>query len=298
MTTIEESRSSASNFLDGGVFHRIPWRKFIAFALVGALAVLFALPFYWMVISSFKTKDDVWAWPIRWWPEKFHWENYPEAWTEYPFTQFYINTLTLTGLRLIGTIVSCTSVAYAFARLRAPMKGILFICLLSTMMLPQQVTLIPLFYIWHKLGALNTYYPLVVPSFFASAYHVFLLRQFFLTIPEQLGESAKIDGCSQLGILWRIYLPLCKPALAVVAIFTFQWSWGDFFNPLIYLTDLKKMPISYGIYVFKNEVQYGGITYWNYIMAMSVVMVLPPLILFFSAQRYFIQGIVMTGIKG
>ena len=165
-------------------------------------------------------------------------------------------------------------------------------------MLPPQVTLIPTFIIWYKLGFLNTYWPLVLPSFFGSAYHIFLLRQFFMTIPGQLAEAAKIDGCSSWGILWRIYLPLSKPALAVVAIFTFQWSWGDFFSPLIYLIDVNKMPIAYGIFLFRGEAQYSGIAYWHYIMAMSTVMVMPPLILFFTAQKFFIQGIVMTGIKG
>ncbi|MCD6519600.1 MAG: carbohydrate ABC transporter permease [Anaerolineae bacterium] len=277
---------------------RVPWRKTLAFSLIIPLSILFFIPFYWMIISSLKTKDEVFAWPIVWFPKVLHWENYPEAWKTYPFTRFYLNTIGLTALRLQGVLLSCTSVAYAFARLRTPLKGVLFTFLLSTMMLPRQVTLIPMFVIWYRLGALNTYWPLVLPYFFGSAYHIFLLRQFFLTIPPQLGEAAKIDGCSEWGILWRIYLPLSKPALAVVSIFTFQWSWGDFFSPLIYLTDLEKMPVSFGIFLFKNEAQYGGITYWHHIMAMSVVMVLPPIILFFTAQKYFIQGIVMTGIKG
>ena len=299
MTVVNQSRRLVASGVGRRIrWRRIPWQKLLAFALVIPLAVSFVIPFYWMVVASFKTKDEVWAWPIRWWPERILWRNYPLAWKEYPFTRFYTNTLMMTALRLVGTILSCTSVAYAFARLRAPTKGILFTCLLSTMMLPRQVTLIPTFVIWHRLGALNTYWPLILPSFFGSAYHVFLLRQFFLTIPAQLAEAAKIDGCSQIGILWRVYLPLSKPALAVVSIFTFQWSWGDFFSPLIYLIDLDKMPISYGIFLFKSEAQWGGITYWHYIMAMSVVMVLPPLLLFFTAQKYFIQGIVMTGIKG
>lgn len=277
---------------------RISWSKVIAFILVLPLAALFITPFFWMISASFKTKDEVWAWPIKWLPDRVRWENYPEAWVEYPFTQLYLNTFMLTSLRLLGTILSCTSVAYAFSRLKSPLKQVLFTLVLSTMMLPRQVTLIPTFFIWHRLGGLNTYWPLVLPSFFGSAYHIFMLRQFFMTIPPQLGEAARIDGCSELGILWRIYIPLSKPALAVVSIFTFQWSWGDFFSPLIYLNDLAKMPIAYGIFLFKSEAQYGGITYWNYIMAMSVVMVLPPVLLFFLAQKYFVQGIVLTGIKG
>lgn len=279
-------------------WRRLPWRKIIALIIIIPLAFSFFIPFYWMVISSLKTKDEVFAWPMVWFPKQLLWRNYIEAWTRANFTDYYRNTIILTALRMLGTILSCTSVAYAFARLRTPLKGLLFTCLLSTMMLPHQVTLIPTFVIWYRLGALNTFWPLVLPSFFGSAYHVFLLRQFFLTLPEQLGEAAKIDGSSEWGILWRIYLPLSMPALAVVAIFTFQWSWGDFFSPLIYLSDDRKMPIAYGIYIFRGQAQYGGIPYWHYIMAMSTVMVLPPIILFFTAQKFFIQGIVMTGIKG
>lgn len=279
-------------------WHRMPWRKIIAFLLVIPLSVSFAIPFYWMVISSLKELNEVFEWPVVWFPKRLLWRNYIEAWEIAPFDRYYRNTIYMTAMRLIGTLLSCTAVAYAFARLRTPLKGALFTCLLSTLMLPHQVTLIPTFVIWYKLGALDTYWPLILPSFFGSAYHIFLLRQFFLTIPGQLGEAAKIDGASEWGILWRIYLPLSKPALAVVAIFTFQWSWGDFFSPLIYLTDVKKMPISYGIFLFRGEAQYGGIAYWHYIMAMSVIMILPPIILFFTAQKFFIQGIVMTGIKG
>jgi multiple sugar transport system permease protein len=299
MSATRQSLARAVPTLRGGIrWGRVPWRKIIGLAMIIPLAVIFAIPFYWMVISSLKTKDEVFAWPMVWFPKELLWSNYPEAWATSPFTAFYRNTVVLTGLRLTGTILSCTSVAYAFARLRTPLKGVLFTCLLSTMMLPNQVTLIPTFVIWYRLGALDTYWPLVLPSFFGSAYHIFLLRQFFLSIPDQLGEAAKIDGASEWGILWRIYLPLSKPALAVVSIFTFQWSWGDFFSPLIYLIDVKKMPISYGIFLFRGQAQYGGIMYWHYIMAMSTVMILPPIILFFTAQKYFIQGIVMTGIKG
>ena len=279
-------------------WHRVPWQRLIAFILVFPLAFSFAVPFYWMVISSLKAKDEVFAWPITWVPKRFLWQNYVEAWNTAPFGRYYVNTIYMTATRLIGTTASCTAVAYAFARLKTPLKGILFTCLLSTMMLPNQVTLIPTFIIWYRLGALDTYWPLLLPSFFGSPYHIFLLRQFFMTIPVQLREAAKIDGGSEWGILWRIYLPLCKPALAVVAIFTFQWSWGDFFSPLIYLTDVKKMPISYGIFLFRGQAQYGGIMYWHYIMAMSLVMIIPLIALFFTAQKIFIQGIVMTGIKG
>ena len=279
-------------------WQRLPWARLIALVLVLPLAFSFAVPFYWMLISSLKTKDEVFAWPIVWFPKRLLWRNYQEAWETAPFTRYYLNTITMTAVRLVGTIASCTTVAYAFSLLRTPLRGFLFTCLLSTLMLPNQVTLIPTFIIWYRLGALDTYWPLLLPSFFGSAYHIFLLRQFFMSIPAQLREAAKIDGASEWGILWRIYLPLCKPALAVVSIFTFQWSWGDFFSPLIYLMDVKKMPISYGIFLFRGQAQYGGVAYWHYIMAMSMVMVLPPIVLFFTAQKVFIQGIVMTGIKG
>ena len=220
----------------GGIrWSRIPWRTIIALAFILPASISFVLPFYWMFISSLKTKDDVWAWPIVWFPRPLLWQNYAEAWNEFPFTRLYINTADLTVMRLLGTFLSCTVVAYAFARLRAPGKGILFMVLLSTLMLPRQVTLIPQFLIWHHVGALDTYWPLVVPTFFGNAFFIFLLRQFFMSIPPQLGEAAKIDGCSEFGILWRVYLPLSIPALATVAIFSFQSSWGDFFDPMIYI---------------------------------------------------------------
>lgn len=297
VTRSGQSRLSTRGLL-GVNWHQMPWQKVIALAIIIPLAISFVIPFYWMIISSLKAKDEVFAWPIVWFPKQLLWRNYLEAWQEAPFSRYYGNTLYMTAVRLVGSLLSCTSVAYAFARLRTPLKGLLFTCLLSTLMLPSQVTLIPTFIIWFKLGGLDTYWPLLLPSFFGSAYYIFLLRQFFMTIPEQLREAAVIDGCSEFGILWRVYLPLCKPALAVIAIFTFQWSWGDFFTPLIYLTNVRKMPISYGIFLFKGEAQYGGVPYWHYIMAMSTVMILPPLVLFFSAQKIFIQGIVMTGIKG
>ena len=278
--------------------HRFPWRRLIALLFILPLSIAFSIPFFWLISSSLKAMDEVWTWPISWLPERVHWENYPDAWNSYHFSRLYRNTATMTILRLLGILLSCTSVAYAFARLRARGKGLLFTLLLSTLMLPTHVTLIPTFVVWYRVGALDTYWPLVLPAFFGSAFDIFLLRQFFLTLPPELGEAAKIDGCSEFGILWRVYVPLSMPALAVVAVFTFQSSWADFFAPLIYLTDPKKMPISYGIFLFRGEAQKGGITYWHHIMAMSTVMILPPLVLFFVSQRFFVQGIVMTGLKG
>jgi multiple sugar transport system permease protein len=279
-------------------YRHFPWRRLIAVFLMSIIAIAFIVPFYWMIISSLKDRDEVWSWPIVWFPTNPLWNNYPDAWNSYHFDKLYINTVIITVLRVLGTVLSSTCVAYAFACLRAPGKNVMFILLLSTLMLPSQVTLIPIFMVWHELGALDSYWPLVLPSFFSSAFDVFLLRQFFLTIPPELGNAAKIDGASELGILRRIYIPLMKPALAVVAIFTFQSSWGDFFLPLIYLSDPKKMPISYGIYLFKGEAQKGTITYWHHVMAMSVVMVIPPILLFFISQKQFVQGIVLTGMKG
>ena len=280
------------------LFRSVPWRKVLLLVSLSFLVITFVMPFYWMIISSLKRREEVFAWPVVWFPRPLLLRNYPQAWRMYDFTRFYVNTVEITGLRVVGTLLSSTCVAYAFARLAAPFKGLLFTVLLSTLMLPSQVTLIPTFYVWYKLGGVNTYWPLILPSFLGSAYYIFLLRQFFFTIPPELRDAAKIDGSSEWGILWRIFLPLSKPALTVVAIFTFQWSWGDLFSPLIYLPDVDRMPIAYGLYLFKGRASEGSVTYWHYIMAMSVVAIIPPLVLFFSAQKYFIQGIVMTGIKG
>lgn len=227
--------------------------------------------------------------------EKIHFSNYPKALTTMPFLTYTRNTLIITGVNMIGTVFSASLVAYSFAKLRWKGRDIWFIVMLATMMLPSQVTQIPLFVLYKKLGWLNTYYPLVVGSFFGGgAFNIFLLRQFFSTLPNELSEAAKVDGCSEMRIFLNIVLPLCKPALATIAIFSFMGSWNDFFGPLIYLTEPQKYTIALGLRAFQG---YSGVQ-WNLLMAASVVTALPTLILFFCFQNYFVKGITLTGIKG
>mgnify|MGYP002350012224 FL=1 len=250
-------------------------------------------PFVWMIMTSLKSNQEM----IRsnFFPTEIHMENYKKALTVMPFGRYTINTLIITGINMIGTVLSSSLVAYAFARLRFKGRDIWFVVMLATMMLPGQVTQIPLFILYKKLGWLNTYLPLVAGSFFGGgAFNIFLLRQFFKTLPNELAEAARIDGCSEIKIFGSVMMPLCKPALATIAIFTFMGSWNDFFSPLIYLTDPKLYTIALGLRAFQG---YSGVQ-WNLLMAASITTAIPTLVLFFCFQNYFVQGITLTGVKG
>jgi len=220
--------------------------------------------------------------------------NYREAVRYVPFWTFTRNSVTLVVLNILGQLVACSLVAYAFSRLRWPGRDVFFVVLLATMMLPPQVTMLPVFLIVRKLHWYNTLRPLWLPSFFGSAFFIFLLRQFFMTIPRDLEDAAKIDGCGFLGVYWRIMLPLVMPALAAVAIFQFLGSWNDFMGPLIYINDLRLTPLSLGLFQFQQE----HTAEWGMLMAGSLLMTLPAIVIFFVAQRYFIQGVTLTGLKG
>jgi ABC-type glycerol-3-phosphate transport system permease component len=224
----------------------------------------------------------------------FHVANYREAFQWFPFPLYLKNTLVICIIAVIGTLLSCSLVAYGLACVEWRGREVLFWIMLSTMMLPPQVTMIPLFLTFKQLGWINTILPLVVPTFFGNAFFVFLLRQFYRTVPRDLIEAARLDGCGELGIWARIMLPLSKPALAVVALFTFMWTWNDFLNPLIYLMEDRKYTLSIGLAMFQG--QYHG--EWGQMMAMSGLMTLPVIVLFFVAQKQFIQGVKMSGIKG
>lgn len=225
---------------------------------------------------------------------EIHWENYPEALKQMKFNKLLVNTLLVTFLGMAGMLFSCSLVAYGFSRFRAPWLNVLFILLLSTIMLPSQVRLLPTYVLFNKLGWVDTLLPLIVPQFFANAYDVFLLRQFFMTIPLELDDAAKIDGASPLQVLMFIILPQARPALIAVAIFHFLYAWNDFYEPLIYLHSPEHWTLAVGLQTF--NALYAVNT--NYIMAASAVMILPPIILYFLAQRIFTQGVVFTGIKG
>jgi multiple sugar transport system permease protein len=225
---------------------------------------------------------------------EIHWENYPEALRQMKFSKLLVNTLLVTFLGMAGMLFSCSLVAYGFSRFRAPWLNVLFILLLSTIMLPNQVRLLPTYVFFNKLGWVDTLLPLIIPQFFANAYDVFLLRQFFMTIPLELDDAARIDGASPLQILLYIILPQARPALIAVSIFHFLYAWNDFYEPLIYLHSPEHWTLAVGLQTF--NALYAVNT--NYIMAASVVMILPPIILYFLAQRVFTQGVVFSGIKG
>ena len=223
-----------------------------------------------------------------------HWENYPEALTAMPFGRYLLNTMIVTFVGMFGMLFSCSLVAYGFSRFRGRWLNALFLILLSTIMLPSQVRLIPLYIFFQNLGWVNTLLPLIVPQFFANAYDVFLLRQFFMTIPLEMDESAKIDGANALQILLYIILPQSRPALVSVAIFHFLYAWNDFYEPLIFLHTRENWTLAVGLQTF--DAIYTINT--HLIMAVSVLMIIPPILLFFFSQKIFTQGVVFTGIKG
>jgi multiple sugar transport system permease protein len=258
------------------------------------LGLSFLFPFVWMLSTALKPEAQIFKWPPEWIPDQFIWSNFPEALTFVPFGSYVMNTLTICFWCVVGTCLSSSLVAYGFSRIQWPGRNILFMIMLSTMMLPYQVTMIPLFVLFKQIGWVGTFNPLIIPSFFGGAFFIFLLRQFFLTIPHELTEAAKIDGCSEFRIFWQVILPLARPALATVALFTFMNTWNDFLGPLIYLNDDTMYTVSLGLQQFIG--QYG--TRWGMLMAASTVATLPIIILFFFAQKTFIQGVSTTGIKG
>jgi ABC-type glycerol-3-phosphate transport system permease component len=266
----------------------------LGYLLAIVVAAFFMLPFFWMVSSSLKPNYQVLEVPPRWLPDPVRWENYVEALTYVPFSRYLLNTLFISTLTIAGHVLSCTVVAYGFARLRAPGKEALFLVLLATMMLPYPVTMIPIYIGFKSVGWVNSFLPLIVPAFFGNAFYIFLLRQFFLTIPPDLEEAARIDGANTAQIIWHVILPAVRPAIATVAAFTFQGAWNDFLTPLIYLHDQSKYTISLGLSFFRSNYDIR----WSYLMAASLVTMLPMIVVFFLAQRTFIEGITLTGIKG
>jgi ABC-type glycerol-3-phosphate transport system permease component len=264
--------------------------------------VLFSTPFVWLVLSSLKQSTELYVYPPKWIPEVLeNWpialedliKNYKDALVYIPYFTYVGNTVYLTMMNIIGQLFAVSFVAYSFARLKWRGRNVFFVILISTMVLPGQVTMIPAFLIFKALGWYNSFKPLWVPSFFGSAFNIFLLRQFYLTIPKDLDDSAKIDGAGPFRIYWYIMLPLVRPVLIVIAIFTFLGAWNDFIGPLIYLNDPELTPIALGLQVFKSA--HGS--EFGMLMAAATVMTVPIIVLFFLAQRYFIQGITLTGMK-
>ncbi len=269
------------------------WGKVLRYGLLAAAALLFLAPAAWMLSSSLKPDYEIFASPPVLWPAAPRWQNYSEALTSLPFGRFTINTLIIAVSSIVGHLLSCSVVAYGFARLRAPGKGFFFILLLSTLMLPYPVTMVPLYIIFSRLGLVNSFAPLILPTFFGNAFYIFLLRQSFKQIPADLEDAARIDGANTLQVLRSIILPLSRPALATVAIFTFQAAWNDFLAPLIFLHDQSLYTLQLGLSLFRGAYN----VQWAYLLASSLVVTLPVIALFFFAQRSFIEGTAFTGTK-
>lgn len=258
--------------------------------------IIILVPFFWMVSTSLKDQQNIYLWPPQWLPNPVRFSNYDKARSLIPLATYAKNSAIIVASVICGTVLSCSFTAYGFARLRAPGRDLIFFIVLATLMLPTTVTLVPTYIGFNKLGWINTFRPLIIPAFFGSPFYIFLLRQFYLSIPRDLEEAAKLDGASPYRIWWDVFLPLSKPALATVAVFTFFTTYNDFFGPLIYLTDDAKLTLAVALSFFNGSPDSGP--QMHLLMAMTVLVTLPSLIVFLLAQKYFVRSIVTTGIKG
>ena len=270
-------------------------KKSVIYLVLIVGGVAFALPFLWMISSSLKTQTEVFLYPPRPFPKVIQWQNYVDAMTVVPFGRYFLNSVFVSTLVVVGTVMSSSFVAYGFARVNGWGRNAIFAIVLATMMLPSQVTMIPTFLIFRELGWINTFAPLTVPSFFGAAFNIFLFRQFFRGISTEISDASKIDGCNHLGIYWWIIMPMSKAAVATVGILALFWSWNEFLLPLIYLNSQKLYTLPLGLAMFQQF--YDVQTPWHWLMAASVVTVLPMIIIFFFTQRILLQGIVITGVK-
>jgi multiple sugar transport system permease protein len=267
-------------------------KNILTHLVIYSLAIVVIAPFLWMILTSFKDMSEIYVYPPKWLPEKFNFDNYVNAFTAAPFGRYYFNSLVVAFAVTLGQLITCSMAAFAFARLRFKGRDILFYVFLGTMMIPYNVTMIPSFMVLYWLGWIDSYYALIVPGL-ASAFGTFLLRQFFITIPRELEEAAYIDGASRFQVLRRIILPLAKPALATLAIFTFMGVFNDFIWALIVINSEQMQTVQLGLAIFRDRY----LTEWDLLMAGSVTAVLPILIVFFFAQKYFIKGITLSGLK-
>lgn len=275
-------------------------RQLVVYGLLTCLALLFLLPFYWMVNTALKPVEQVFTLPPTWVPRPIRWANFVEAMmvpyeASPPVYLYAINTSLITLNGVVATLFSSAMVAYAFARLEFPGKNVLFLGILSTLMIPFAVVMVPQFIIWKNLGWLDTLWPLLIPHWFGSAWNIFLLRQFFMSIPKEYDESAIIDGASRWQIFWRIILPLSKPVLAAVGVLAFVFFWNDFLGPLIILSTPKNFTLT--IFLANFTVAYARTTQWNLYMAAALIIILPCLVLFFFSQNAFLKGITITDFK-
>lgn len=293
MTTLAQPVKVRPTKYRGSVLQELALRVLLYLAIIIG-AVIFALPFYWMLRTALMPKSQVYQFPPQWIPSQFIWENFKHPFSVFHFDQWFLNTVLIAVTSMVGTTITAAMTGFSFARLRFPLRDFLFVVVLATMILPEHIRLIPSYLLYTRLGWVDTYLPLIVPNWFAPAFFVFLLRQFFLTIPRDYDDAAYIDGCNPLSLFWRIHLPLSLPALGVVNIFQLTFIWNDFINPLIYLHKEPQFTVALGLRLFQGRMSNN----MQDLMAASLIAVLPTLIIFFFAQRYFVQGIVVSGVKG
>jgi ABC-type glycerol-3-phosphate transport system permease component len=266
----------------------------VVYGLLIALSAVFILPFMWMVSTSLKEQRDVFTYPPSFFPSSFIWQNYPNGWNLLPFNTFLRNSLVVTIANVVGNLLSCSLVAFGFARLRSRFSNFLFILLLATIAIPREVTIVPRFLLFKEVGMLNTLWPLILPAWFGFPFFIFLLRQFFMSIPRDLDEAARIDGASTFTIFWRIIMPLSGPALATVAIFAFIGNWSNLLDPLIYIRSTELYTLALGLNLFRGQ----NFTQFNLLMAVSIMTLIPVLVVFFLSQKLFVQGVQLTGMGG
>ncbi len=270
-------------------------RQVLIYSLLLIFGAAILLPFFWTLSSSLKPYGAGIKFPPQFIPETFIWDNYPKVFRTIPFLNFFKNSVIVSGLAVLGEVLSASLVAYSFARLRFPGRNFLFMLVLATMMIPYPVTMVPTFIVFKLLNAVGTFIPLVLPPYFGPAFSIFMLRQFFMTINPELDEAARVDGANEFTIYWRIILPLAKPALATIAIFSFMANWNDFMGPLIYLNNSELYTLALGVNYLRSFRGGGDLSLQ---MAASVMFMAPCVILYFIAQRNIVQGIVTTGLKG
>ncbi len=269
----------------------------LLYVVLTAGAIVAVIPMAWTLSSSLKDSVHIFTPRIQWIPNPILWHNYVDLFAKLPFLRFIANTLIIVLSNVVSAILTGSLVAYAFARLRAPGRNALFMLVISTMLLPYHVTLIPRYIIFNWLKMIDTYGPLIIPGWFGGgAFEIFLFRQFFLSLPIELDDAARMDGCGTLRIYWSIVMPLSKPVIATIGIFNFIWAWSDLFGPLIYLNSMEKFTLSLGLATVRRAADWG--TRWELVMVGSVVSIIPMLITFFLGQKYFVQGIALSGIKG
>ncbi len=269
------------------------------YGLLLVFSVLFVLPFMWMLSTSLKDQKDVFSYPPSFLPIvdgqlSLRFENYVAGWNILPFNTFLRNSLIVTIANVVGNLISCSMVAFGFARLRSRLSGPLFIALLATIMIPREVTIVPRFMLFKELGLINNLLALILPAWFGYPFFIFLLRQFFMSIPRDLDEAARIDGASTWQVLWRVILPLSGPALATVAIFAFIGNWSNYLDPLIYIRSQDLYTLALGLNLFRST----NVTAFNYLMAVSIITLVPVLVIFFLSQKLFVQGVTLTGMGG